>query len=382
MQVSAVIRIVWIMAATPLQAVRIRLGRTQEQVIVELLQLARARNIPVMTQGSLKTKLSRWENGREQVSGPYRPLFRALYGRANEELGFPSDEVDEGTEQLRERLAVARSVDTGLIELFRQRIDHARATDRQFGGVTTLDQLRAQISEVKDLLEFSITTGQRAPLAGVLTEASALAGWEALDRNALGQAWQHHETAKTAAREAEDPHLLAHATAQQAFILIDLGESDLAVEQLAAAREAGSGTSALLRAWLAAAQGEGFAAAGRRDDALRAFDEASALLPTDPVGPKLSFLFLADYHLDRWRGNALSTLGEQEAIDQLTHTLPLLPPDFTRARAGMLVDLAYAHAATDDRDGALEYARQAKRLAARIKSDRQLRRLGNLILPA
>lgn len=369
------------MASTLLRTARTRRGYTQQQVISDLLRLAHVRNVPVMSTSSLKTKLSRWENGREQVSVPYRPLFRDLYGLRNEELGFPPEEVDEGAEQLRARLAVARTVDASMVELFRQQLEQARALDRQFGGVTTLDQLRAQIAKVQELLDFSITTGQRSPLARVLTEASALAGWEAIDRNAHAQAWQHHETAKAAAREAGDQYLLVHAMAQQAFILVDLDETTMAVEQLAAAREAATGTSPLLRAWLAAAHGEGLAAAGRRDDALRAFDDAATLLPSDPAEPRLSFLFLAGSHLDRWRGNALSLLGEREAIDQLTRALPLLPPDFNRARAGMLVDLAYAHAAAGDRDRALDYARQAKRLAAQIKSDRQLSRLGKLILP-
>jgi hypothetical protein len=80
-------------------------------------------------------------------------------------------------------------------------------------------------------------------------------------------------------------------------------------------------------------------------------------------------------------GSAISKLGEPDAIDQLAHTLPRLPADFTRARAAMLVDLAYAHAATGDREAALAHARQAKRLAMQIKSDRQLCRLNGLILP-
>lgn len=47
----------------------------------------------------------------------------------------------------------------------------------------------------------------------------------------------------------------------------------------------------------------------------------------------------------------------------------------------MLVDLAYAHAAAGDRDAALTHAQQARRLALQIKSDRQLARLAQLILP-
>ncbi|MGH3825243.1 MAG: tetratricopeptide repeat protein, partial [Pseudonocardiaceae bacterium] len=137
----------------------------------------------------------------------------------------------------------------------------------------------------------------------------------------------------------------------------------------------------LLRAWLTAAYGETLAAAGHADDARRAFDTASSLLPADPIDPALPFLFLADAHLDRWRGHVLARIGAPEAIDQLTTALARLPADFVRARTGLLVDLAYAHAAAGDREAALAHARQARRLAAQIKSDRQQRRLSRLVLP-
>lgn len=139
-------------------------------------------------------------------------------------------------EVLRSRLAATRSVDAATVEIFRQQVENARHVDRRFGGITLLDQLRSNIKQVEDLLGYSTSHGQRQSLAGVLTEAAALAGWEALDRNAIRQSWDLHETAKAAAREAGSPVLLAHSTAQQAFILIDIGEMDGAVEQIAAAR--------------------------------------------------------------------------------------------------------------------------------------------------
>jgi hypothetical protein len=75
-------------------------------------------------------------------------------------------------------------------------------------------------------------------------------------------------------------------------------------------------------------------ALGNRDEAMRAFDAASSLLPSNPVDSALPFLFLAGTHLDRWRGHALSRLGEPTAIDQLTDALPLLPASFVRAKPG------------------------------------------------
>jgi tetratricopeptide (TPR) repeat protein len=370
------------MAATPLQAVRRQLGYKADEVITMVLQRAHSFDIPVMTRTSLKTKLSVWENGHERVSEPYQRLFREIYGRTNAELGFPPEDEDTDAEELRSRLALARSVDAETVAAFRRQVDNARHVDRRFGGVTLLDQLRHHIEQVENLLGYSTVNGHREALAGALTEASTLAGWEALDRSALGQAWNHYERAKTAARESGSPGLLAHATAEQAFVLIDLGETVAAAEQLGHARAlAEQAASPLLRAWLAAAHGEGLAAIGERDDALRTFDAADTLLPENPQDPALPFIFLGGSHLDRWRGNALSKLGEPDAIEQLTDVLARVPGEFTRAKLGTLVDLAFAHAAAGDRDAAQHYARQARRVASQIKSDRQLRRLGKLILP-
>jgi tetratricopeptide (TPR) repeat protein len=367
---------------TSLQTVRRHLGYTAAQVIDLLTRRAHALNLPIATRASLKTKLSRWENGKEQPSEIYQRLFREIYGRTNAELGFP-DELGEDPEaaELRSRLALARTVDAETVDVFRHQVDYARQVDRRFGALTQLDQLRTQIDLVHQLLSYRAGP-QRPALAGVLVEASTLAGWQALDRAALGQAWTHYERAKAAAREAGSPALLAHATAEQAVVLVDLDETTAAVDQLAYARTIADGAATpLLRAWLAAAHGETLAAAGHADDARRAFDTASGLLPSDPVDPALPFLFLDDSHLDRWRGNALARVGAPDAIDQLTDALAHLPTEFVRARTGLLVDLAYAHAAAGDRDAALAPARRARRLATQIKSDRQQRRLDRLVLP-
>jgi tetratricopeptide (TPR) repeat protein len=367
---------------TSLQTVRRHLGYTAAQVIDLLTRRAHALNLPIATRASLKTKLSRWENGKEQPSEIYQRLFREIYGRTNAELGFPDEPAEEPeAAELRARLAMARTVDAETVEVFRQQVDHARHVDRRFGALTQLDQLRAQIDQVHHLLSYRAGR-QRPALAGVLVEASTLAGWQALDRAALGQAWAHYECAKAAAREADSPALLAHATAEQAFVLVDLDETTAAVDQLTHASSIANGTATpLLRAWLAAAHGETLAAAGHADDARRAFDTASGLLPSDPVDPALPFLFLGDSHLDRWRGNALARVGAPDAIDQLTDALARLPVEFVRARTGLLVDLAYAHAAAGDRDAAVAHARQGGRFAAQIKSDRQQRRLNRLVLP-
>jgi hypothetical protein len=169
---------------TSLQTVRRHLGYTAVQVIDLLTRRAHALNLPIATRASLKTKLSRWENGKEQPSEIYQRLFREIYGRTNAELGFPDEPAEEPeAAELRARLAMARTVDLETVEVFRHQVDHARQVDRRFGALTQLAQLRAQIDQVHDLLSYRAGP-QRAALAGVLVEASTLAGWQALDRAA------------------------------------------------------------------------------------------------------------------------------------------------------------------------------------------------------
>jgi tetratricopeptide (TPR) repeat protein len=317
--------------------------------------------------------------------GPVRPATAQLLERifdlsVTELLSPPVGERDDrGEIELRQRLSASRQVDRQVIGLLRQQLDGLRRLDRQMGAVVAYEEVKAKVAQVLRLQSHSLSPDTRASLATVLAELGALAGWEALDRYTISEAWEHHERAKQAAREADSSALLAHATAQQAFILSDLGDHLSATEQLGQARTLVKRSApALLRAWLAAAYGEGLAAAGKRDDALRAFDVAGRLLPSDPVDPELPFLFLEGVHLDRWRGHALAQLGDSEASDVLTGVLEQLDPTFIRAETALRVDLAVALSAMGERDGARLHAWRAERLAMEIGSTRQQHRMRSL----
>ncbi|WP_329787921.1 tetratricopeptide repeat protein [Lentzea sp. DG1S-22] len=330
--------------------------------------------------------MSRWENGHVEVTDhSYRRLFREFYGRTNEELGFPPEVENQSAEELRERLIVARSIDRGTLDMFQRQVNDLRRSDHKFGAVVVLDQLNTLVRQIEDYRTFSVSSRHRERLAAILTDARTLAGWTALDRGSQLQAWQYHEDAKVSAREADSPHLLAHAAAQQAVILLDIGQPAEAVELLEYARYVAENRApSLLRSWLAAAHGEGLSANGQRDAALRAFDDASSLLPTNPVDPEMPFLLLNSGQLARWRGSSLLRLGDQDAINQLEAAVrDLAAPGLNavRGQTNLYVDLAFAYAAAGDSRGALDYARKARQLASRIKSDRQQRRLANLELP-
>jgi tetratricopeptide (TPR) repeat protein len=317
--------------------------------------------------------------------GPPRPATAKLLERIfgvpiGQLLGPAVDEASDSVDlELRQRLHASRYVDLVVIDLFREQLDALRRLDRQMGAIVAYGEVRAKVEQVRQLHTFCLTPGIRAELSRLLAELGALAGWEALDRYDVNRAWRHHELAKHAAREAEAVGLLAHATAQQALVLAELGEVGAAVHQLGHARTMVSRAAPdLLRAWLAAAHGEGLAAAGQRDEALRAFDEAGRLLPADPIDPGLPFLFLAGSHLDRWRGHALAELGDGDAVEVLARALERLDPTFIRAETTLRVDLATALVRGGEAEEARSHVRRAHRLADEIGSARQQRRIRSL----
>lgn len=128
-------------------------------------------------------------------------------------------------------------------------------------------------------------------------------------------------------------------------------------------------------AWLAAAHGETLAANNQRDDSLRAFDTAAALLPADHSDPDGPYVVLDAVYLARWRGHALARFADPDAIDVITDALDRLDPTFTRAETALRVDLAIALTALGEREHAHHQIERAKHLAGTIGSIRQRRRI-------
>ena len=75
-------------AASELQAARLERGWTQARVISALTTQSRKTGVSVAEPRSLKTMLSRWENGAGQPDRVYQRLFCLIYDHDPEELGF------------------------------------------------------------------------------------------------------------------------------------------------------------------------------------------------------------------------------------------------------------------------------------------------------
>jgi hypothetical protein len=373
---------------TRLQAARRAREMKQTQVIAELVRRADASGMAIAAPSSLQILLSNFENGKRAVNEPYRTLFRAIYGMTDEELFGPIEETADSIEQagyaeLAERIKSARTVDRGTAEMLSSQTDYLRTMDCRLGASALIDQMTGHLATVQEALSHAILPSIRRPLASVLADAAALAAWQALDVGAIGRAWQHHETARYAALEAQDVVLLTHAMAQQAFVLVDIGELESAVDLVQEARrEAGTKVPPRFRAWLLAAEAEVLAASSNATGSLKKFDAAADVLPggADAVDPSMPFIVLNGAHLSRWRGNALARLGDGTAVDTLYTALSSGGVVSTRAAASLRCDLAQAHLVRGEHDEAKKQAAEARRLARQAGSVRQKQRIQRLAL--
>lgn len=368
-----------------LRSARTARGWSQERLVREIEQYARRNVTDVASTASLRVYVSEWENGKRTLSDRYAGILRKLLGVTDAELRgavpTPVAASVDGYDELLSRIDAAGSVGESMVQAFNDQTELLRTMDRQRGAAGLVDQMTGHLAALEDALNFAVLPSARRPVALALAGASTLAAWQAIDSGAVERAWRHYELAKRAARDAEAPMYLAHAMAEQAYVLCEAGRPALGVDLVRDARRTvGQSGSARLRAWLHAAEAEMCAYAGMPDDSRRALDAALATIPPGPDDrdPDMLSIFLNGTHLARWHGNVLAMLGDGDAVTRLYGALDDMDPSFVRARAGLHTDLAQAHLTRAEYDDAHTHLRQARLLASRTGSVRQRRRVDML----
>jgi tetratricopeptide (TPR) repeat protein len=344
-------------------------------------------------------RLAYGERSGQRSTPSTRRVMRQLFGYSMQQLLGPPPEPEGSpphdghvavtapsadgngaaiTGELAERIRASMHLDAGLVQALAHQTDYLREMDRRLPGLVLVRQLDGHVDTIRELLQHSVLSRHRAPLAAELADAEALAAWVALDLGDVDKAWTHHESARLAAREADSPSLLAHAMVQQAFVLTDVNACENAIELVREARaSAGSAVPPRLISWLWASEGEVLASAGDDHGSRTAFDRAADVLPSEPADPELPYIQLDRTHLARWHGNALARLGDFSAVDRLYEALDA-PDSSLRAQAAMHTDLAYALSTAGNDDEARVQLRRARDLAERAASRRQLGRIRRL----
>lgn len=349
--------------STGLRAARIAAGLSQSAAARQLVGLAQARGAPVAGEVSLKTQLSRWENGHALPEPHYRELLAELYGRTAIELGLAAAESPPES-GLRGRLAAAAAVDGSTVAVWRQQLALTERLDAELGAAGTAGPLRAMVAHLEGVLLHRTTAASRRPVAAVLADAALLAGEQCLDTGAVDMAWTSLRTAHAAATEAAVATTRARAAAGLAAVLVEVGVPTAALDLLAEEPEPHDRPSV----HLAMARCLAAASAGDRPASEQAFGNARTLAgPIDQVHPAVHVA------VDACWGHALLTLGDHDAEGPLHRALDAGPAT-VRDRATLHADLALTLATTAP-DRSARHARTATELATRIGSTRIAARL-------
>ena len=372
--------------STRLREARKEHGWSQERLVHEIERYARQHLLDVASTASLRVYVSEWENGRRVIGSLYASVLRALLGLTDSELLGKSATAGRpltvtGYDELIGRIESAQNLSLGMIDTFMAQTELLRTVDRQLGATAVVDQMQAHLAALEESLTFAVLPSTREPIARALAGAATLGAWQALDVGATERAWRHYELGKRAAAEAREPMYLAHAMAEQAYVLTAAGRSELAVQLVQEAqRSVGTKASPRLMSWLYAAEAEILAQAGDPDACRRSLERAASALPAGDGDrdPDMVSIFLNANHLARWRGNVLARLGDDAAMSELYEALAGMDTTFTRAAAGLHCDLAQAHLAREEAGQAMTHLREARLLANRTGSTRHRARIEQL----
>jgi transcriptional regulator with XRE-family HTH domain len=186
-------------ATTPLQAARLEIGWKQTQTIYALRQAAEREGLSIATDRSLKTMLSRWENGHDRPDAVSQRLLCRVYGRTAAELGFTSGSLATPTPP-----RVAPAIGPEMVRYFRSVFSEHLRADNLMGPHHLVDVVRAQAALLDQILP-SARGNVRGDLLTLAFRYSEFAGWLYQDACEPDKAMQFTDRAMEYTLESEPP---------------------------------------------------------------------------------------------------------------------------------------------------------------------------------
>lgn len=416
-----------------LKATREELGWSQLRAVTAIRDQARAMGVEVPATSSLKTQLSRWENGHHDPDAFNRNLLVRAFGRTAIELGLErlAPGVDplavgrtwqEGSQMStalweddmnrRALLSLSfagaafagpalaavlntnatapaqpdggRPIGTEQVEAIRRM--HARfgRLDNRFGAGEVRDAAVAYLAnDVAPILRdgrFNRATG--AALFTTAAELNQLVGWMSHDISAHGLGQRYLIQALNLSRSADNTALSAEILAAMSHQATYLGDGSTAVDLAQAAGQLAvrSGIAALT-AEAHVMEAHGHATLGQSAECARSLDAAEKTLDrADRAADPIWIGYFDEAYLSAKFGHCFRALGDHaNAIHFASNSLNMKSPsDYARGRAFNLSLLADSYARAGRVEEACDVGQQAVTATEQLHSKRAIRYLRQL----
>jgi len=370
---------------TRLRAARQTRGWSQARLQAALRGAAQEAGVRLPGEDSLKTQLSRWENGHKVPNDFYRQLFRSIYGLTDLELGFVATRVE--TPYSRSPQPLPPSVSFDLIDSLAATLGQLSRTDSLAGPVPVLTAAADQANFVGKLTQVAAGP-ERNDLLALATRFAEFIGWLHQDDDDLTQAMHWTDRAMDYSQELGDPRLISYVLMRKSNILTDGGDSALGRGLADAALRGDGQLTPRLRALARRQRANAYALQGEAAGCARELDLAMDELLRQP--PDLDDAFL-DYcgpsYVEMEAANCWLRLEQPgKAIPIFERSLENWPlGDQPRDRGLCLARLATAYAIAGSLDAAAAAGTQSLfslRIAGSGRVLNQLRQLRLRLAPA
>ncbi|MEV6489044.1 hypothetical protein AB0M20_10490 [Actinoplanes sp. NPDC051633] len=354
-------------AVTPLQAARLEVGWKQAQTIRALQHAAADEGIPIATERSLKTMLSRWENGHDQPDATSRRLLCYVYGQSVEQLGLQS--APATTVAVR---SVAPAVGIEIVDYFRNVLaEHLRA-DNLMGPHHLIDVVHAQTVLLDQMLA-NARGDVRAELLRLALRYNEFEGWLYQDACDVDQAMRYTDRSMEYALEIGDPWETTYVLMRKADIASDTDNANRVIGLTDAALRNAPPDAYRLKALVQRLRGRGHAQLGDEGECARALDDAYDQVGRTGDAPN----WLTDYCTPSYIGmeaaSCWSRLGRFDvAVATYERSLPTWPTALRRDQGLCLARLTSAYAGQGDFESASATGRRAIGVVRTAPSGRAL----------
>ncbi|WP_436756713.1 helix-turn-helix domain-containing protein [Streptosporangium sp. V21-05] len=266
-------------------------------------------------------------------------------------------------ERLSYALAKPSAIDEAIVREMEARSAGFHRLEEIMSANSIFKGLAAHLREVGTILNGTTTDPNdelRRRLIVVAGESSVLAGWIASDMGSPTTARNFYSTAERAAKEANDPSIIACTYAYRSYIPSAKGSHGRARALLGSALEllppsVSPGTTS----WLAARHAEESAALGDKENALRSWAQAhEAFSVADPEEDRVWTRFLDQDRFDSFRIATYSRIGRLTEAEEMAHAVIARLPQVDRKRAAIILgDIATAHIVQGSIEEAAKLAR-------------------------
>lgn len=404
-----------------LKLARTERGWSQSRLIAAMEAEARRMQRPIAEQTSLKTQVSRWENGHHTPDSFHQELLERVYNKTAHQLGFGCDDTlglgvgatweqcadtaaalwsgDMERRNFLQSVAVATTAFTSPV-LTALIADPVRSANRPSGncpvGLDSIEVIRDLTTQLGQLdnrhgggqvrrVALAVLNEQVAPLLqtgrfndkigrGLLAaaaELTQLVGWMSHDMGAHGVAQRYLIQALGLARSAGDTALTAEllcAMSQQSTYISDPQAADLARAARSVAERRGHlslvAEARLMEAHAHARTGSSSDCATSLHEAEVAFDRA------DRTDDPHWISYFDHAYVSAKFGHCFRELGDHKNAIKFAQQSLDMDGAYVRGRAFNLTLLAHAQADAGDVPGACATGLQAVAVTANLRSTR------------